>query len=141
MGGMSRDKGKRGERDAAALLRELTGQDVRRRVRQHDGDADLVGLAGWSIEVKSYATTTPALVRTWWGQAVEQAKREGSCAPLLLYRSNRRPWCAVWPSWLHLGPDQPTGLSLEDALQADPLTWRKMTAHIPLERLRAFTAE
>ena len=141
MAGMSREKGKRGERDAAALLRELTGQDVQRRVRQHEGDADLAGLIGWSVEVKHYALATPALVAGWWRQCVEQARREGT-APLLLYRLNRQPWRAVWPAAVHGGDGR--GLydtNMEKALQSDPSTWRKMTAHLPLQRLQAFTAE
>ena len=44
MAGLSRNKGKAGERELARLLAELTGHDVRRRVRQHDGDDDLVGV-------------------------------------------------------------------------------------------------
>ena len=141
MAGMSRDKGQRGERDAAALLRELTGHDVQRRVRQHAGDADLVGLPGWSIEVKFYALATPSLVAGWWRQCVEQARREGT-APLLLYRLNRQPWRAVWPAAVHgAGGRGLYNTSLEEALQSDPSTWRKMTAHLPLQRLQAFTAE
>lgn len=139
MAGMSREKGKRGERDAAALLRELTGQDVQRRVRQHEGDADLVGLTGWSVEVKHYALATPALVAGWWRQCVEQARREGT-APLLLYRLNRQPWRAVWPAAVH-GGGELYDTSMEKALQSDPSTWRAMTAHLPLQRLRAFAAE
>ena len=52
MGRAQREKGKRGEREVAALIRDLLGYEVRRRVRQHDGDSDLVGVPGWSIEVK-----------------------------------------------------------------------------------------
>ena len=63
MGGLSRSKGQRGEREVAALLSELTGHDVRRRVRNHAGDSDLQGLPGWEIEVKFYAAVTPGLVR------------------------------------------------------------------------------
>ncbi|NZA00578.1 hypothetical protein H0I39_00080 [Ottowia beijingensis] len=59
MGAMSRTKGKVGEREIAALLAELTGCDVRRRVRQHDGDSDLEGLPGWCVEVKRHARAAP----------------------------------------------------------------------------------
>ena len=55
---MSRTKGAAGERELAAALRELTGWDIRRRVRQHDGDSDLEGVPGWSIEVKRLADPT-----------------------------------------------------------------------------------
>jgi hypothetical protein len=46
MSAMQRNKGKTGEREVAAIVRELTGWDVRRRVRQHDGDSDLEGVPG-----------------------------------------------------------------------------------------------
>lgn len=50
------------ERELARLLADLTGHDVRRRVRQHDGDDDLVGVPGWSIEAKRYKAAPPF----WW---------------------------------------------------------------------------
>jgi len=40
MSAFSRNKGKRGEREVAGLIRELLGVDASRRVRQHDGDSD-----------------------------------------------------------------------------------------------------
>ena len=46
---MSRNKGLSGEREVAGLLRDLLGYDVRRRVRQHGGDADLEGVPLWSL--------------------------------------------------------------------------------------------
>jgi hypothetical protein len=73
MGAMSRTKGKAGEREIAALIRDLTGWDVRRRVRQHDGDSDLMGVPGWSIEVKRHARATRADLASWWQQTVDQA--------------------------------------------------------------------
>lgn len=48
MSAMQRNKGKAGERELTGLLRDLTGWDVQRRVRQHDGDSDLVGVPGWA---------------------------------------------------------------------------------------------
>ena len=94
MGKLSRDKGKCGEREAAAIIRDHTGWDVRRRVRQHDGDSDLLGVPGWSVEVKRTATALPSQIAGWWTQAVAEA---GQDVPLLLYRANRREWRAVWP--------------------------------------------
>lgn len=91
---MQRRKGKAGEQEAASLIREYTGWDARRRVRQHDGDSDLLGVPGWSIEVKRTATATPGQIEQWWAQTVSQA---GTEIPLLLYRANRRDWKAVWP--------------------------------------------
>jgi hypothetical protein len=91
----SRAKGQVGEREVAALLRELTGLDVRRRVRQHRGDSDLVGVPGWSIECKRHAKATPATIAAWWAQAVAQAGPDE--VPVLVYRLDHRPWRAVWP--------------------------------------------
>ncbi len=46
MSAMQRNKGKGGEREAAELVRDLTGWDARRRVRQHPGDSDIEGVPG-----------------------------------------------------------------------------------------------
>lgn len=99
MSAMQRNKGKGGEREAAALVRELTGWDVRRRVRQHDGDSDLEGVPGWTVEVKRHASATRSTFAGWWAQAVAQA---GDALPVLLYRLDRGEWRAVWPVAVHL---------------------------------------
>ncbi len=94
MGKKSRDKGKAGERECARLIAELTGWEVRRRVRQCEGESDLefVGVPGWSVEVKRAAK--PAL-NAWWRQTVAQAKE---CEhPVLFYRIDRQQWVARWP--------------------------------------------
>lgn len=96
MSGMSRRKGKSGEREVAALIRESTGFDCQRRVRQHDGDSDLLGVPGWSIEVKRYGQVGRADIIKWYRQAVEQAKSEGE-RPVLFYRRDKDSWRAVWP--------------------------------------------
>lgn len=101
MSAMQRNKGKTGEREAAGLIRDLTGWDVQRRVRQHDGDSDLVGVPGWSVEVKRRRSATHADLATWWGQAVAQA---GADRPVLLYRVDRGAWRAVWPLTVLLVP-------------------------------------
>ena len=100
MGAMSRTKGAAGERELAAALRELTGWDIRRRVRQHDGDSDLEGVPGWSIEVKRHRAATQSVIEGWWNQAVRQAKN--GATPVLFYRLDREPWHAVWPISIHL---------------------------------------
>lgn len=94
MSGKSRTKGQSGEREAAALIRELTGWAVRRRVRQHEGDADLEGVPGWAVEIKRHRTATRGDIARWWAQAVEQA---GNLLPVLMYRADRDEWRAVWP--------------------------------------------
>lgn len=91
----SRTKGKTGEREIAALLHDLTGCEVRRRVRQHDGDSDLEGLPGWCVEVKRHAKATRADLARWWTQTVTQAGRDGG-KPVLFYRQDRDGLRAVW---------------------------------------------
>lgn len=96
MSAMSRNKGAGGERELANLLADLTGWDVRRRVRQHGGDSDLEGVAGWSVEVKRHARAPTASISTWYAQSVRQAQA-GGLLPVLFYREDRQPWRAVWP--------------------------------------------
>ena len=92
----SRNKGKAGEREIATLVRDLTGWAVRRRVRQHEGDSDLEGVPGWSVEVKRYARAGRADVRAWWDQAARQATAVGQ-TPVLFWRQDRDEWRAVSP--------------------------------------------
>jgi Holliday junction resolvase len=94
MGLMQRNKGKRGEREAAKILSEVTGHEVTRRVRQHDGDSDLLGLASYSIEVKIAKRVTAAIVDDWWEQTVAQA--DINHIPVLMYRQDRQPWRCRW---------------------------------------------
>jgi hypothetical protein len=89
-------KGKSGEREIATLVRDLTGWEVKRRVRQYEGDSDLEGVPGWSVEVKRYARAARADVRGWWEQAARQATAE-RLLPVLFYRQDRDEWRAVWP--------------------------------------------
>jgi hypothetical protein len=111
MTNMQRTKGQAGEREAAALLAKITGHEVKRRVRQHDGDSDL-DFPGWSVEIKRHAEAPPHSITTWWRQAVAQAERAG-LPPLLLYRADRRPWRAAWA---------PTGNTLI-VVEADISAW------------------
>jgi hypothetical protein len=90
-----RNKGKRGEREIASLVAECLGFDVRRRVRQHDGDSDLEGVPGWSIEVKRHKTALRAQIGAWWYQTIEQARKTHQ-RPVLLFRRDRDEWRAVW---------------------------------------------
>jgi hypothetical protein len=86
----SRRKGKAGELEVAALLRALLGTAVVRNLTQvRDGGHDLIGLPGWSAEVKRASTPR---VHQWWRQTVGQAN---GAKPVLLYRTDRRAWRAV----------------------------------------------
>jgi hypothetical protein len=124
MSAMQRRKGQGGELEAARLLSDLTGHPVTRRVRQHGGDSDLVGLPGWAVEVKRARTAPLATVAgSWWYQACEQAQ-DAKLVPLLLYRADRQPWRCVWPAGLLTAPmTLPLSLSFTHALTGDPAAW------------------
>ena len=134
MGAMQRTKGQTGEREAAALIRDLTGWDVRRRVRQHDGDSDLEGVPGWSVEIKRHASASRGDIRAWWAQAVAQAQRTGAL-PVLLYRRDRDQWRAVWPVAVHLGlqtTEMWTGY--EWTVEGTPEAWAAVVREINARR-------
>jgi hypothetical protein len=109
MTAMQRAKGQAGEREIAALVRDLTGWDVRRRVRQHDGDSDLKGVPGWSVEVKRHRAAQRHQIAAWWAQTVQQAAKTPAglpdvasarlprLLPVLFFRADRDQWRAVWP--------------------------------------------
>lgn len=93
MGKASRDKGKRGEREAAKELAKVLGCSARRGVQYQGGPGSpdvVVDIQGLHIEVKR----TEAF-RMW--DALEQAyldKPLGS-APVVLHRKNLKPWVAI----------------------------------------------
>lgn len=97
---MQRTKGQAGEREAAALIADLTGYTVKRRVRNHAGDSDLEGIPGWSVEVKRHKAAGRAEIAGWWRQTCTQA---GGLFPVLFYRLDRDSWRAVWPVAVGLG--------------------------------------
>jgi hypothetical protein len=96
---MQRRKGSSGEREIAGIIRGLSGWDIQRRVRQHDGDSDLEGIPGFSVEVKRHAKCTRSIIEVWWNQTVSQAKGK---IPVLFYRVDRDSWRAVYPLAVHL---------------------------------------
>lgn len=91
MGRMSRQKGKVGEREVAALLREhgFAGQ---RGVQYQGGadSADVIGLPGWHVEVKRTESLSvyPALA-----QAAEDMGHETK--PVVFHRRNGKQWLVV----------------------------------------------
>jgi hypothetical protein len=92
MGAKSRRKGCRGEREAAAEIARLFRVEARRG-RQYCGDPEApdirTAIAGIRFEVKR----TEAL-RLY--AALDQAIRDaGEQIPLVLHRSNHRPWVAI----------------------------------------------
>ena len=100
MGHMSRDKGKRGEREVIALLQPLVTQmyeahglepvELKRNTLQSDGGGDdIVGLPWASIEVKYVEQDS---LEKWWEQCLRQAGADK--VPILLYRRNKVSWMA-----------------------------------------------
>lgn len=105
-GNMARNKGQRGEREAAALLMgwskevvqtmreygvEVPDVELVRNLNQarvgSGGSYDLIGLDWLALEVKRQETLN---VSAWWAQTVRQ-KQPGQIA-FLMYRQNNRKW-------------------------------------------------
>lgn len=84
----SRDKGKRGELEAAHLLNKY-GYDARRgqQFSGANGDADVVGLPGIHLEVKRVERLN---INDALDQSVRDA-RDGEL-PVVLHRMNRTEW-------------------------------------------------
>lgn len=118
----SRVKGQQAERELALLLTELTGLTVTRRCRQHSEDIDLEGLAGWSIEVKRYASASRSIIKRWWAQAIKQAKP--SHHPVLFYRVDRADWRCVWhPASAGLPVATDGFAEFDHLVESDPKAW------------------
>lgn len=99
MGKMSREKGKRGEREVAAILRDF-GYDAKRGQQFKGGpnSPDVLGLPGVHIEVKR-------VERLQLYDAISQAKRDaGNDLPVVLHRKNGCEWVAIQPmkDWIKL---------------------------------------
>jgi len=95
-GSYSRNKGARGERLAARALQDIIGVKVERAARNGvDGSVDVIGLAGFAIEVK-YGYSQPKW-NEWWKQAVENAAETTSELPMLMVKPPRRQWIVRIP--------------------------------------------
>lgn len=85
----SRDKGKRGERELAAILKEY-GYNEARRGQQYcgaDGSADVIGLPGIHIEAKRVEKLNLTMAMA---QSMNDA-RPGEI-PAVFHRKNHRQW-------------------------------------------------
>jgi Holliday junction resolvase len=99
MGKSQREKGKRGERELASILRGY-GYDAHRGAQYHGGNdsPDVTGLPGIHIEVKR----TEAL-RIW--DALAQAKADaGEKMPVVMHRRNDCEWIVIQPlkDWIEI---------------------------------------
>lgn len=92
MGKAQREKGKRGEREVAAILRDH-GFSEARRTQQFAGrtgdSSDVVGLDGYHIEVKRQER---AAIYEWFAQARRDC---GSDIPLVVFRRSGDKWMAL----------------------------------------------
>jgi len=92
MGKMQRNKGKKGEREVARILRDHGYTDARRG-QQFQGSPDspdVVGLPGFHIEVKR---TEQCRLYDY----MEQAESDAGEAeiPVVFHRQNRKKWVAI----------------------------------------------
>jgi Holliday junction resolvase len=89
----SRKKGQVGEREVIHILREELGIEATRNLDQwRDGGSDVLGLNGWSIEVKRAKSP---LIKQWWEQTCRQTGDHQ--LPCLWYRIDRKYWRVVIP--------------------------------------------
>lgn len=92
MGLKSRNKGKRGEREAAAEVRRLFRTDARRG-RQYSGSDESPDIIA-EIEDVHFEVKRAENLRLY--DALDQAISDaGDKIPVVLHRQNRKPWVAV----------------------------------------------
>ena len=85
----SKQKGKRGELEVAAILRNAGFKDARRsqQFAGMNGDADVVGLPGVHLEVKRNERLN---IYEAWEQSRSDSK--GMEIPWVVHRKNNKPW-------------------------------------------------
>ena len=92
MGRTSREKGKRGEREVAAILR-AHGYDEARRGQQYngsDGSADVVGIPGYHVEVKRVEA-----LKLYDALTQSQDDAKPGEVPIVVHRRNGKPWVVI----------------------------------------------
>lgn len=89
-GKMSRDKGKRGEREFAALCRQYGFSARRGQQYSGEGGDDVVGLPGVHVEVKR--TERLNLYDAMQQSVHDAAKRAGHPMPIVAHRKNNGSW-------------------------------------------------
>ena len=95
----SQRKGAGGEREFVAVLTEHfpTCRFLRNTYEQRlSGGTDIVGLPGFSIEVKRYRSGEWYKIG-WWQQVCNEADKTRTI-PELAFRYDRRPWHVVVPA-------------------------------------------
>lgn len=90
-GKASREKGARGERELANILRDTYGYPVRRGY-VFQGESDLVGLEGIHVEVKRKETFN---AYTSMEQAIKEAEKRQDGVPTVFHRRDGKDWLVV----------------------------------------------
>ena len=94
-----RAKGAQFERDVARMCYDSLGFEAKRDLEQYrSGDrGDLIGVPGWVIECKRYASGH-SYREEWWQQVIKAADA-AMCEPVLIYKFDRQPIrCVVFLS-------------------------------------------
>jgi Holliday junction resolvase len=87
----SRAKGKNGELELSAFLRERGFEARRGQQFKGGGDSpDVIGLPGFHLECKRVEAGNPYV---WMEQAIREAAKDKT--PLVCHRRNRRDWLAI----------------------------------------------
>ena len=91
----SRQKGARGERDVAKILREF-GFEARRGVQYSgkSGDADVIGITGLHLEVKNveHLNLDKAMEQSERDAHAEFIKTGKPVVPVVVHKKNRTDW-------------------------------------------------
>lgn len=100
---MSRDKGKRYERELASMIRECGFIDARRTAQYcgSSGDAsDVIGLPGIHIEAKHQEQIK---IYNWMHQAIHDSGKSGN-KPTVFFRKNNKETlvCMRFNDWMEL---------------------------------------
>ncbi len=100
MGKTEREKGARGERELANLLRDMYGYGVRRG-SVFLGQSDMVGLPGIHPEVKRVEHLN---VSNAMKQAITEAQKRKDGIPTVFHRKNREEWLVTMrlEDWIDL---------------------------------------
>lgn len=109
MGKLSREKGKRGEREFASLCREYGYAARRGQQYSGAGGEDVVGLPGIHAEIKR-------VERLDLPAAIAQAARDaGGALPLVAHRRNRGEWLITMRAadWFALYSEYAAGMAAD----------------------------
>jgi hypothetical protein len=96
MGSHQRNKGKRGERECAAIISQHWNATEARRSVQfcgRAGDADLVGVPGVHLEVKRYA----GIAACRFGEQAQRDATPGTVPVVLMREDGKTQWWAMLP--------------------------------------------